>query len=278
MKKSIVILLSLVFCINFAKAQTTNANEKHYYSESKKHKIFFYWGYNRCAFLKSDIHFKGPVYDFKLEDVSAKDRPTPFTLKNYFTITEITIPQYDYRIGYHINEKYAISIGIDHMKYVVVQNQTAKLSGTIDKLASEKYVGVYDQKEIVVTDDFLRFEHTDGLNLVSLDLERSMKLTSFSKNRFRLNAQFGAGAGPCVPRTDAKVFGDRLNNNFHVAGWGLDAKAGLKLDILNHFFLQTEFRGGHIFLNDILIHNEQPQRANQNITFGEWYFVGGWMF
>ncbi len=277
MKKLLIFCSLIIVSFNVMKAQINDAS-KRYEVATQKHRFYFYWGYNRCAFLKSDIHFKGPLYDFTLENVVAKDRQTPFTLKNYFTITQITIPQYDYRIGFYLNDKYAISIGIDHMKYVVVQNQIAKLTGTIDKAASDKYGGVYDQKNIVIADDFLRFEHTDGLNLVSLDIEKHQKIASFAQNRIRLKGQFGAGVGPCVPRTDVMIFGDRLNNNFHIAGWGLDAKAGLTLDIYKHFFMRSEFRVGHIFLNDILIHNEQPQRANQNITFGEWYMVGGWCF
>ncbi len=280
MKKYYIVVVFFLFKIAFAKANedSTFLPVKKYYSETKKHKFYFYWGYNHCAFLKSDLHFAGPLYDFTLYQVVAKERPTPFSLKNYFAIEHLSIPQYDYRIGYFLNEKIGISIGLDHMKYVVEQNQIAQISGTIDARASTKYAGSYDKKDVKLADDFLVFEHTDGLNLLSLDVERLYRIKSFAKNRLRLNAQVGGGGGLCIPRTDSHVFGDGLNNNFHVAGWGIDAKAGFKLDILKHFFLQTEIRTGFIQLNDILLHNEQPQRAKQNITFGEWYVVGGWWF
>ena len=93
-------------------------------SGSRFQRFFFYWGYNRATFAKSDIHFSGPDYDFTLFDVVAKDRPTKFNFKTYFSPTSITIPQYDYRFGFFLTRHFAISIGMDHMKYVVTNDQT----------------------------------------------------------------------------------------------------------------------------------------------------------
>jgi hypothetical protein len=275
MKKKI-----LIFILLFISLQThiSAQSPKKYYSENKKHKFYFYWGYNRAAFLKSDIHFIGENHDITLYDVVAKDRPTPFAFKEYFAITKISIPQYDYRVGYYLTPNLGISVGLDHMKYVVKDNQIVKISGTIDSKASQKYAGVYDKKDIELTEDFLRYEHTDGLNLISLDIERLYPIGSAFKNKLRLNAQVGGGGGIVVPRTDARLFGRGANNPFHIAGWGIDAKTGLKLDLFKHFFLQTEVRTGFINLNDVLILHTESQRARQNIIFGEWYMLGGWYF
>ena len=280
MRKYIVFLMLLLFNLSYILAEEDSTFQaiKTYKGKTLKHKFYVYWGYNHAAFLKSNIRFQGPNYDFRLENVRAKERPTPFSLKGYFAIDKITIPQYDYRMGYYLTENIGISIGLDHMKYVVVADQTAKLTGTIDERASSKYAGVYNQKDVVLSDDFLDFEHTDGLNLVSLDIERLFRVASFSSNRFLLNAQIGGGGGPVIPRTDVKIFGVERDNRFHVAGWGADLKAGLRLDVLKHFFVQTEIRTGYIRLTDILLNNEEPQRAKQNIVFGEWYLVGGWVF
>src|SRR3972149_3153003 len=42
----------------------------------RKGNFFFYWGYNRSAYTKSDIHFWGDGYDFTITNVKAKDEPT----------------------------------------------------------------------------------------------------------------------------------------------------------------------------------------------------------
>ncbi len=277
MKKIVSFLLFFVFFLLLAKAQTLTPTKK-YYSENKQHKVYFYWGYNRCAFLKSDIHFIGPDHDFTLHKVKAKERPTPFSVKGYFALKNLSIPQYNYRIGYYFTSNLGISVGLDHMKYVVTKQQTLQISGRIDEKASPKYAGIYDHKEMELNTDFLVLEHTDGLNLLSVDVEKLYPMRAFAKNRLRLNGQIGGGGGIVIPRTDARLFERGANNPFHLAGWGTNVKAGLKLDILKHFFLQTEIRTGFIRLNDILILHTESQRAKQNIFFGEWYMLGGWYF
>jgi len=72
-----------------------------------------------------------------------------------------------------------------------------------------------------------------------------------------------------VPRTDARVFGRGLNNNFHLAGYSLAGKAGFRLYVLKRLFLIAETKAGYITLPDILLRNEQPERANQNIFLGK---------
>lgn len=238
-----------------------------YAASAKKGRFFFYWGYNRASYATSNIHFKGPHYDFTLFGVKAKDRPTAFNIETYFAPASIWIPQYNYRIGYYFSPRWAISLGLDHMKYVVNNDQSVKMTGTVDTFASKKYAGNYTNTPVTLTEDFLRFEHTDGLNLLSLDAEYRLPLIHFWGSRLRLYAELGGGMGAVIPRTDSHVFGDGLNNNFHLSGWGLSAKGGLRLDIFKRFFFQTQARGGYINLSDILLHNGQPQRANQSIIF-----------
>jgi hypothetical protein len=44
----------------------------------------------------------------------------------------MTIPQTNFRIGYFINDHYSIALGVDHMKYVMAQNQVANITGNIN--------------------------------------------------------------------------------------------------------------------------------------------------
>ena len=247
-------------------------------TNSPRHQFYLYWGYNRCGFLKSDLHLHGPKYDFTLYNITAYDRPTGFSPEEYFSLERISIPQYNYRFGYYITDHIGISIGLDHMKYVLENGQMGDVSGTISPEASTKYAGTYNHTPVLLASDFVRFEHTDGLNLVSIDAEYIQTVASVWHNRLRLSVQGGAGAGPVIPRTESYVFNDGLNNYFHLAGWGVDAKAGVRLDLMRHFFLMAEARGGFISLPDILLHNYEPQRADQNIVFGLWAIVGGWKF
>ena len=44
----------------------------------------------------------------------------------------ITIPQTNYRIGYFFKEHYTISVGVDHMKYVMIADQKVQINGEIN--------------------------------------------------------------------------------------------------------------------------------------------------
>jgi len=140
-------------------------------------KYYFYWGWNRAWFTRSNILFNGINYNFTLKNVKATDRQTK-ELITYFHPLKLTIPQYNSRIGRILNNSYDISFGVDHMKYVMVQNQTVNCNGYINN-TNTKYDNNYDNKLIKLTDDFLKYEHTDGLNYLNFEIRKCFGLISF---------------------------------------------------------------------------------------------------
>jgi hypothetical protein len=94
-------------------------------------------------------------------------------------ITKMTIPQTNFRMGYFISDHYSLAIGVDHMKYVLTQNQTARISGTI--AAGTPMMGFIPNDPIVITEDFLMYEHTDGLNYVNTEFSRHDDISSILK-------------------------------------------------------------------------------------------------
>ncbi len=100
------------------------------------------------------------------DELFGLDRPTKFSFRDYFNPERVTIPQTNYRIGYFFKENYTVSIGVDYMKYVVNANQTVQVNGEIG--ANRPFDKTYTNREIQLTEDFLAFEHTDGLNITFL--------------------------------------------------------------------------------------------------------------
>jgi hypothetical protein len=266
-------LLILIFLFSFKAGFAQSAD-----NQSVAGKFYFYWGYNRSIFGTSDLHLKGANYNFTLQKIKAYDRPSPFSAELYFNPTTITIPQYDYRIGYNFKKNWNLSLGVDHMKYVVEQGQSVSMTGTIAPAASARYAGTYTNQPIVITDDFLRFEHTDGLNLVSLDVGYQRDVAHFDKTNITLSSHASLGAGLMVPRTDSHVFGVGQNNRFHIAGYGLSATAGFEARWWKNIFFRAQIRTGWISMPDILLNNDAPERANQKIRFMEFYGVVGRYF
>lgn len=264
MKGIIILLISTISMSIFAQ------NESH-----KKGEIFAYWGWNRCGFTKSDIHFKGKNYNFSLYDVVSKDRQNPFDLKIYLNPVKLTIPQYNLRIGIYLNNKYSISFGADHMKYVMKNYQDVLITGKINK-SGTIFDGTYNNDTINLTPDFLMFEHTDGLNYENIELRRSDDL--FVRDKFRIESVIGGGVGALVPRTNATLMNYERHDEFHLAGYGLGIVGGVQFAFFKHFFLQFEAKGGFIHMPDIRTTKFKADRASQHFFFGQVNGVFGFNF
>lgn len=241
------------------------------YRYNNKGKLFIFWGWNMSAYSNSDIHFTGPDYDFTLYDVVATDRPTPLSLE-YINPKTITIPQYDLRIGYFISDKYSISIGNDHMKYVVKTGQTKKIDGYISN-SGTVYDRAYRNEEIDIKLDFLIFEHTDGLNYENIDVRRHERLKQFGE--FTVDGFAGLGGGILYPKTNATLFKGQRYDEFNVAGYGFNALAGLNLTYRGRFFVQAETKGGYIDMPNIRISKDSREGASQSFYFFEYDIVFG---
>lgn len=270
--KKIIFLSLLFFCSSLWAQKTDNIN---YFTrpnrDGRTGQFTFFWGYNRGYFTKSDIHVHGPDYEFTVYDAVAHDRATPFGDESYYNPALFTIPQFNCRIGYEINSKWAVSVGWDHMKYVMDDGQTAEISGVIADPVNTKYNGIYLRKPTVLSEDLFKFEHTDGLNVVSIDVERRFKLWSSRKDLFSFHSITGAGTGIVVPRSDVRVVGSGLNNNWHISGYHVNVKTGIRFEFLRNGFLQIESRTGYINLPNVLIQNDRAHRIDHHFFFLEWY-------
>jgi hypothetical protein len=279
--KKIVLGLIIILSVANSFAQDI-VSEK--YTAHNKGKWFIFWGGNRDAYAKSDIRFTGKNYDFTIQDAVADDKPKGWHI-DYINPARMTIPQTNLRIGYYVSDKYNVSIGVDHMKYVVRQNQTFNVNGTINLPSSEvgsSFNGTYNNTPTVMTENFLKFEHTDGLNYVHAEIARVDDISKWFKlpntDKVQINFTEGLGFGFLYPRTDSSLLGKTRHDDYHVAGVGISAKAGLNFTFFKYFFLQTELKGGYINMYDIKTTFSNDDKATQNILFFEKTIVFGGIF
>ncbi|HEX8517803.1 MAG TPA: hypothetical protein VF868_16515 [Bacteroidia bacterium] len=246
--KYLLLVLSVITCATDSIAQETAPAKK------QKGNFYFSWGYNKDWFSKSDIHFKNTTtesgidhhsksYDFILHDVEAQDRPG---FKDILR-TDITIPQYVYRIGYFFNNKHdlGIEINFDHVKYVMRDWQTVRLRGHIHG----KY---YDQDTMISPDRFLAFEHSDGANFLLLNLVKRQKLLNSKNGKHHVSGVVKAGAGVGIPKTRVQLFGETLDNRFHIAGYIAGIETGLRYDS-RYFFAEYTMKGSFANYSDVLV-------------------------
>ena len=283
--KKIVLFSIITICglsqIISAQEKTVNPDK---FTAHNKGKMYVFWGGNRENFSKSDIHFKGPDYDFTLYDVIANDKPQGWSI-DYVNPSRMTIPQTNFRLGYFINDHDNISIGLDHMKYVMIQNQNVEIAGVVGN-SYPNYAGVYlpsGNHTIDVTDGtFLKFEHTDGLNYINTEFCRVDDISKLFKirntDKFQLNILEGVGTGILYPKTNATLLGKERHDDFHVSGFGISAKVGLNLTFFKYFFVEAEMKGGYINMNDIRTTKDPSDRASQHFLFLQRIIAFGGIF
>ena len=103
---------------------------------------------------------------------------------------------------------------------------------------------MYENDEILLAADFLRFEHTDGLNYVNTELRRMDNL--FALGPVKVNAVEGISAGFLWPKTNCTLLNNERYDEFHIAGFGTGILAGINVELYQYFFLQSELKGGYI--------------------------------
>jgi hypothetical protein len=232
------------------------------------------WGWNRSNYSNSDIHFSGADHDFTLKNVAATDMQTDASWANIFGIflrpSEVTIPQTNARLAYRYDEDTVLALNLDHMKYVMVQDQSVPISGTIN--------GQPQSGNQVLTNNFLTYEHTDGLNIISFEYEKQRTVNLFGP-RFPTKVFGLVGLGIVVPKSNVTlgVVGRTRNDEFHMAGYSAGIGAGLEMDVYKDFFVRTAFKMGYVDLPDVLT-SSKGDKASQHFTYNEWLVAFGWRF
>ena len=257
--KHIGTFLFLLFVSNTCFSQSPpNTNQN-----NRKGSFYFYWGWNWSWYGKSNIDFKGDDHDFMLMKVRAKDRQSQLKW-GYFNPSTATIPQYNFRVGYFLTDKYSITLGIDHMKYVVQPYQTVKIDGTI--YGTDKgFDGDYQNEDITILPEFLRFEHTDGLNYINTELRQLDNWITHKK--ISVGIVKGVGVGVLLPKTNVTLWDSERYDEFHLSGYGISALVGANVGIGRVFFFQTELKGGYINMPNIRTTSSELDSASQNFFF-----------
>jgi hypothetical protein len=251
------------------------------YTAHNKGKFFVSWGGNRESYSKSDITFKGKDYNFTIENVKAHDKPKGWHI-DYVNPARMTIPQTNFKMGYFVSDHYSVSIGVDHMKYVMNQNRAANINGYYPNVGSYDELIPGNPNQVLLTEKFLKFEHTDGLNYVNTEFSRHDDISSLFKitdtDKIQVNLTEGVGFGVLYPKTNTTLLGKERHDDFHVSGYGTSLKAGLNITFFKHFYIQGELKGGYINMQDIRTTKSAEDSASQDFFFFQRIIAFGGIF
>lgn len=279
-KNIIILTLTIILCAltdSSANAQVSKHKKKH---STDAGTFFFYWGYNRSYYTKSDIRFVGSDYDFKLKGVTAYDRPDTFSVRNYFSPDRLTVPQYNGRFGYYISDKWALSFGVDHYKYVMADQNQVLLDGHIGESVQSGWAGNHTDDPVVTNIDTFHYENTNGCNLLRFELMRSFDLYEIgAKRQLALTGNIGFGTGPVLTFNDLNFGKLHSFATPSISGFHLSLNASLRLEFYKHFFVQMESALGYVNLMHVKTRpDDRNQFARQDFCLSSYFAAAGVLF
>ena len=204
--------------------------------------MYLQWGYNTEWYTKSDIHFKGSVngvpHDFTVYNAKGVDQNDLDAI--WKKPIQVSVPQYNYRIGFYLNKgkTKAIEFNFDHTKYIVSDDQRLHIKGTI----GDQY---FDQDTLVTKDGLFHLEHTNGANFYHINYVQFWPLNRTNRKAGYFVPMLKLGAGFMIPKTDVTLFGKRLDNKFHLAGYMASVEGGIKYYITRNFFFEGTAKTGY---------------------------------
>ena len=239
---------------------------------------FISWGYNRSAYTRSTINFTGAGYDFSLKGVKATDRPST-KLSEYFNPTKITIPQFNIRAGYNFKNYWNISVGYDHLKYVMVHGQEYLLNGRINGGIDPNWSGNLSDKIVVTNDKDFHYENSNGMNYIRVELTKVRNIVRNRRDNFTMSYLLGVSSGAILSFNDFTFGGKKDVATVSLSGIGLSGHAGMRFEFFKYVFLQTNVAAG--VLKQISVRtraNEYSAIAKQTFGYVEGNIVLGAFF
>lgn len=235
--------------------------------------LFVDFGMNRDQYFQSRLRLVGADYDITLKNVKAYDRLEKGQ-------TSFAIGQFSGRVGYYFKEKWALSLGVDRLKYYLAEPNNATLSGTVEPGVDTMWTGDYYDQPVTTTRNVFNYQYAKGLNFIRIDLIHSFDLFEVgAKRQLAFTGNVGVAVGPLIASTDL-LFGQRqTQTTTSFAGYALAASASLRIEFFKHFYVKAENSLGfaHV-LHARTRFDDRNEYAKQRLDFNTFNLSVGAIF
>jgi hypothetical protein len=247
---------------------------------------YFSWGYSRQQYAPTNIHVSQPSLgnDFTVHQVAGSDFPSsiPDTLSSLVRL-DLTNPQENVRVGRFMNPEktFAIEFSLDHSKYNIDLNQTARVSGTVNNQP-------YDANMVLNAQNFNYTLH-NGLNHIMLNAVWLQHLYGPEQQPGDLQLISRAGAGILLPHAENTIFGNTnevgpKNENvccssskdwWQVNGWTAGVEVGLRYRVYKTIYVELTQKFAYGALKGVPVYKGT---ADHNLWMSEQVFSAGFLF
>jgi hypothetical protein len=201
-------------------------------TKERKGEFYFSWGYNKEWYTNSDVKVNQPSLknNYTLNSVHSKDHPG---WDEGLLSIPLSIPQYNYRLGYFFNKKkgLAFEINFDHTKHLIRDGQSIRLTGILNGRNVDSSIN------FAASNGFYYFLN-NGANFLLFNLVKRWNLLETKSGKLKIDALGKAGIGPLIPHVQNSLFGKENEQGFQFGGWNMGIEGGIRSTFSKHFFLE----------------------------------------
>lgn len=230
MKKRVVAALTMAAAVLFT-AQVSAQSQEKLFQPGKKGELYGSWGYNKEWYTASSIHVKQPSLgnDYTFVKVLAADKPG--WNEGIFN-KAISIPQYNYRLGYFFKDNWAFEVNFDHTKYQVKQDQLLHIKGTMNNQPVDYYIPNNGSQQV------LAYQLNNGANFLLFNIVHRKQLSNFNAKWFNLSLLLKGGIGVVIPHVQNTIFEKDNDQGFQFGGFCFGGEAAVRATFFKYGFIE----------------------------------------
>jgi hypothetical protein len=198
----------------------------------RKGEFYFSWGYNTEAYTRSNVKVKQAELgnDYTFEKVQAHDHKgwDEGLFKH-----ALTIPQYNYRIGYFFDriKGLGFEINFDHTKYIITEERMLRMKGRFEGRQ-------VDTSVLFSKSNGFYYYLNNGANFFLFNFVKRWRPWQTKDGNLKVDILGKAGIGPVVPHVENSLFGKLNDQGFQFGGWNVGIEGTVKVTFYKYVFLE----------------------------------------
>ncbi len=197
----------------------------------KRGEFYFSWGYNTEWYTRSTVKISQPSLEsnYRFDRVQGHDHRG--WDEGLFS-KALTIPQYNYRIGFLFGNKkdLGIEINFDHTKFIFPDGP-AHIKGTLNGRSVDSTVNFTGANGFY-------YYLNNGANFLLFNIVKRWHWKTNRQQNIKLDALGKFGVGPVIPHVDNAFFGKNNDPNFQLGGWNTGLEGALRSTFFKHVYLE----------------------------------------
>lgn len=194
--------------------------------------FYFSWGYNTEWYTRSNVRINQPDLNnhYTFKNIKGHDRKG---WDERLFNKDLTIPQYNYRLGYFFNREkgWGLEINFDHTKYIFEDGQEAVVRGKLNGKTVDTTIRF-------AKDDGFYYYLNNGANFLLFNLVKRSKLFATKNENLKLDFLGKVGLGPVIPHVENSLFGEANKPHFQFGGWNAGVEAALKASFFRYGYIE----------------------------------------